>query len=716
MKTEELVGDEEFFAAAAERFAGFKYDVFDLFTHLTEKMQRVRWDSHEALAAWSGWADDAAAGRVSKRLNLYVHVPFCAEKCTYCMHFSGKSAGVLETESYLRALHDQVSFFAGALEGRVVRHMAVGGGTPSLLSAGQIESLLALLRSRYRFDPEGERSFECNPHSLDEEKLVVLRDGGVNRVSLGVQSLDARVLKAVGRGYQDEEKVFRLIRRANELGFARGVSVDLILGLVEDEAGSFAETFTRVADRAPETIFISALRPIPSYVRRHYVGDREAAYAHYRRMAEEAVGLVEEAARRRGYTCVGAPGREWIYVKESQLAHYAQEDGIYLAEQTSGPFSLLGLGWNARSHVWGRRSYFQKEPFGPAFDPGAALYEGAGLTDRDERLKALSLSEFQRRYGRDPREEFSGALRDLEDRGRMRVEGDTLRLETRDAREILLCGMRLAGRSAVERMYAALFAGNEVSSSEAPDVSRRGKNLELDVGMACNNRCVFCVSGDAKSAERRWLPLERAKEEIRAFHDGGCRSLGLLGGEPTAYPHILDSVRYARSLGYERVAVCTNGTKLSEPAFTDGLIEAGVTRFTISFHSHTPALEDKLTGLPGNFERKLKGLRHLLTHKAAGRLPDNVSLNPVLNRKTYLHLKEYIEFFRGEGVDDIRFNFIWPQARVEKDREMIPTYREAMKEIVRVVLLNESRWKMGLSFGGIPPCMLRWSGVKLSDM
>lgn len=240
------------------------------------------------------------------------------------------------------------------------------------------------------------------------------------------------------------------------------------------------------------------------------------------------------------------------------------------------------------------------------------------------------------------------------------------------------------------------------------------KNLELNVGMACNNRCIFCISGDVKSSRRRWLALERAKEEIRVFYDAGCRSIGLLGGEPTAYPHLVDCVRYARFLGYARVAVCTNGTKLSEPAFADSLIAAGVTRFTLSFHSHMPALEDRLTGLPGNFERKLKGLRRLLEHKAAGRLPDNVSLNPVLNRKTYLHLKEYIEFFRGEGIDDIRFNFIWPQARVEKDRTMIPTYREAMKEIVRAVLLNESRWKMDLSFGGIPPCMLRWSGVAFS--
>ena len=245
-------------------------------------------------------------------------------------------------------------------------------------------------------------------------------------------------------------------------------------------------------------------------------------------------------------------------------------------------------------------------------------------------------------------------------------------------------------------------------------VSSSEKNLELNVGMACNNRCVFCMSGDVASSERRWLPLERAKEELRHFYGKGCRSLGFLGGEPTAYPHLLECIGYARSLGYQRIALCSNGTKFSDPDFVRDVIDAGTTRFTVSIHSHTAEMENALTGLPGNFDRKLKGLRLLREYREKGRLPDNVSLNPVLNKKTLSDLEAYIEFFRGEGFDDIRFNYIWPQSRVRRDRDMIPRYREAMPEILRVILLNERRWKMHLTFGGIPICMLRWGKAKLS--
>lgn len=245
-------------------------------------------------------------------------------------------------------------------------------------------------------------------------------------------------------------------------------------------------------------------------------------------------------------------------------------------------------------------------------------------------------------------------------------------------------------------------------------VSSTEKNLELNVGMACNNRCVFCISGDVPTAKRHWLALDRAKEELDHFYEKGCRSLGFLGGEPTAYPHIIDCIRHANSLGYQRIALCSNGTKFSDPDFVRDVIDAGVTRFTISIHSHTAKMEDHLTGLPGNFERKLKGLRLLREYREKGRLPDNVSLNPVLNKKTFPELEDYIEFFRKGGFDDIRFNYIWPQSRVQHDPEMIPRFREAMPEILRVILLNERKWKMHLTFGAVPICMLRWGGADLS--
>lgn len=244
------------------------------------------------------------------------------------------------------------------------------------------------------------------------------------------------------------------------------------------------------------------------------------------------------------------------------------------------------------------------------------------------------------------------------------------------------------------------------------------RNLELNVGMACNNACVFCVSGLPEGKEsRRWLPLDKARRELQVAYDAGCRSVGFLGGEPTIYPDLVPAVQFARELGYTRIAVCSNGMKYDDPAFVRTLVDAGVTRFAVSVHSHRPELELELIKVPDGLERKVAGLKNLLAEKAAGRLPDNVSINPVLNKKTYKHVVEFIEFFTALGIDDIRFNFIRPEGKAEVTegglaadnevaRDVVPTFTEVAPYIRRAIVANEKRFRIHLTFGEMPLCGL----------
>lgn len=239
-------------------------------------------------------------------------------------------------------------------------------------------------------------------------------------------------------------------------------------------------------------------------------------------------------------------------------------------------------------------------------------------------------------------------------------------------------------------------------------------DLELDLGILCNNRCIFCTIPHSHESRPHWLPIEQAKKDLAHFYSKGCRSLGFVGGEPTIYPDLPDCIRFAKSLGYKRIDLCSNGTKFSDHKFVSGLIKAGVTRFTISIHSHIPEIEDSITGVPGNFDRKLDGIRFLVKERKSGRIPDNIFLNPLLFRKTLPHAKKYMSFFSNLDISDIRFNYIWPKARLKNDKDMIPSYTEAMPGILRVILLNESVLKLKLSFGDIPCCMLKLSKKRLS--
>ena len=197
------------------------------------------------------------------------------------------------------------------------------------------------------------------------------------------------------------------------------------------------------------------------------------------------------------------------------------------------------------------------------------------------------------------------------------------------------------------------------------------KNVEINIGKACNNRCVFCIDGLPKREDRSYMPFDQMKSELKRWHDEGHRSVGFLGGEPTTYPKIVDSVAYAKELGFTRIAIATNATKLRLHHFTDRILDAGLTRITISMHGHTAELEDKLTRVPGNFEKKVAAIEYLQEKRREGYLPDGLSVNIVLNGWNAPHLPKMMQFFyRSMGLDDLRVNFIRPEGYAEGDADL----------------------------------------------
>ncbi|HTV42508.1 MAG TPA: radical SAM family heme chaperone HemW [Candidatus Sulfotelmatobacter sp.] len=160
----------------------------------------------------------------SKIQSLYVHVPFCAKKCSYCAFYSEESSGEL-MDRYVAALVREIEIVSSDLKPRTI---FFGGGTPSLLNLRQWQSIL---RAMEKFDLLGaeEWTVECNPATVSLDKAKLLRDFGVNRISMGVQSLDEQLLDRLGRIHSREQvfKSFDILRAA---GF-ENLNLDLMFAI-----------------------------------------------------------------------------------------------------------------------------------------------------------------------------------------------------------------------------------------------------------------------------------------------------------------------------------------------------------------------------------------------------------------------------------------------------------------------------------------------------
>ena len=177
--------------------------------------------------------------------SLYVHVPFCASKCSYCAFYSHAPDG--ETVNrYVDALVREMEMVADDLEPTTI---FFGGGTPSILNLRQWERVLQMM-NRLKLTGAGEWTVECNPATLSLEKAKLLRDGGVNRISMGVQSLNADLLDRLGRVHS-REMVFKSYDNLRAAGFER-INLDLMFAIPSQTIEVWLSSLRETVELEPE--------------------------------------------------------------------------------------------------------------------------------------------------------------------------------------------------------------------------------------------------------------------------------------------------------------------------------------------------------------------------------------------------------------------------------------------------------------------------------
>ncbi|TAN44876.1 MAG: radical SAM family heme chaperone HemW [Nitrospirae bacterium] len=188
--------------------------------------------------------------------SLYVHIPFCIRKCRYCDFYSVKADDALMS-AYCEALKKEiVSRKAGA---QTLKTVYIGGGTPSLLPEGAIKRLSDHISGFFDFAPDAEITIEANPGAIDDKILQNLLNSGVNRISLGIQSLVDAELSALGRVHNSEDAVSAVIS-ARRAGF-RNISLDLIYGIPGQSLDAWRRTLLKAIDLSPEHISAYELTP-----------------------------------------------------------------------------------------------------------------------------------------------------------------------------------------------------------------------------------------------------------------------------------------------------------------------------------------------------------------------------------------------------------------------------------------------------------------------
>ena len=189
-------------------------------------------------------------------MGLYVHVPFCKTKCPYCDFNTYQGIENL-IEPFLTAITSEITCWGDALAHPPVKSVFFGGGTPSYLPPGDIERILVAIQSSFKVDPAAEISIEANPGDLDEAACVGILNQGVNRLSIGVQSLDNDLLNLLGRRHQASEAV-EAFQSARQAGFDN-VNLDLMYGLPNQSMEQWQKTLSSLIELTPEHISLYAL-------------------------------------------------------------------------------------------------------------------------------------------------------------------------------------------------------------------------------------------------------------------------------------------------------------------------------------------------------------------------------------------------------------------------------------------------------------------------
>lgn len=252
-----------------------------------------------------------------KELELYIHIPFCVQKCLYC-DFLSMPVDETVRRHYVHKLIEEIKEKAGNYSGYSVPSIFFGGGTPSILHGAQIAEVMEALQKHFYIEKDAEITIECNPGTLTEQKLSACKSSGINRISMGLQSAKNQELEKLGRIHSFEEFLhnYDLVRK---MGFDN-VNVDIMSALPGQTVSDWEYTLKEILKLRPEHISAYSLiieEGTPFY--QNYAADEQR-----REEGEEPLFLPSEETERAMYQLTGEMLLEKGY-ERYEISNYAKK-------------------------------------------------------------------------------------------------------------------------------------------------------------------------------------------------------------------------------------------------------------------------------------------------------------------------------------------------------------------------------------------------------
>jgi oxygen-independent coproporphyrinogen-3 oxidase len=334
----------------------------------------------------------AAADAEDEPLSLYLHLPFCQARCSYC------GCMVIITQKrdvavrYLDYLEREIGMLASALGGRrrLVQHHW-GGGTPTYLDPAQIRRLDDTVRRHFEIDPDGEKAIEIDPRVTTREQLDLLRRLGFNRLSLGVQDFTPEVQEAISRR-QSEALTRDLFEYARGIGFD-SINVDLIYGLPRQQLDTFRRTLDSVVDLHPNRIAVYSYAHVP-WLRPHQkqIDARELPDAE---LKFDLFGAAIDRFLAGGYVAIGM---DHFAQPDDELAVATVERRLhrnFMGYTTRPASDMFGAGVSAIGDVRGAfaQNYKKLPAYYDAIDEGRFPIERGYALSTDDQLRRYIITE-----------------------------------------------------------------------------------------------------------------------------------------------------------------------------------------------------------------------------------------------------------------------------------------------------------------------------------